>query len=107
MDSNQPGALDRERSYHAIRNATAAIVVPRPGTVETAIFLLSEAKGSLEHSVAESASVETKATSLLGIVAGACGTICGGSHGMMRARCSSLTPRLLRRRSHCFSTPEP
>src|ERR1700733_6347924 len=55
MDSSQPGASERERSYRAIRSAIAALEVIRPGTVETASFLLTEAKSSFEHAVAESA----------------------------------------------------
>jgi hypothetical protein len=71
MDSSQPNAAERERSYRVIRGAMAAIEVVRPGAVETATFLLSEAESSFVHTVAESANLESKATTLLGIVAGA------------------------------------
>lgn len=75
MDSNQPDATQRENAYRAIRRATAAIEVVRPGALETAAFLLSEAKANWEHTRADSTNLESKATALLGIVAAASGVL--------------------------------
>lgn len=71
MDSGQPSEAERKRSYYRVRSATAAIDVLRPGGVETAMFLLGEVKAGYDHKVAESANLESKATTSLGIVAGA------------------------------------
>lgn len=75
VDAGQPTAAERERSYHAIRRAAAAIDVVRPGAIETAAFLLNEAKTSFERTLAESANIESKATTVLGIVAAATGAL--------------------------------
>jgi hypothetical protein len=75
VDIRQPGPEERERSYHAIRSAVAAIDVVRPGAIETANFLLDEAKSNFERTVSQSANLESKATTLLGIVAGATGIL--------------------------------
>jgi hypothetical protein len=86
----QPSAAERERSYHAIRRTVAAIDVVRPGAIETANFLLDEAKSSFARTVSQSANLESKATTLLGIVAGATGVL--GVFGTRDGRAAIETP---------------
>lgn len=71
MEFRQPDEADRERSYDAIRSVTEGLDAVRPGAIETAAFLLAEAKTSFERTAADSANLESKATAALGIVAGA------------------------------------
>jgi hypothetical protein len=75
VDWNQPDATQRENAYRAIRRATAAIEVVRPGALETAAFLVDEAKASYKHSATVSANLESKATALLGVIAAASGVL--------------------------------
>lgn len=55
----------------------------RPGATETAQFLLGEAKESFQRTAARADRFEAKATTLLGIVAGASGAL--GAFGLSRA----------------------
>jgi hypothetical protein len=70
-----PTDEERQQSYLALRTAVAAIEALRPGAVETATFLLDEAKTSFDRASSRSAALEAKATMLLGIVAGASGAL--------------------------------
>jgi hypothetical protein len=71
----EPTDADREAAYTAVRSAVAAIEVVRPGAVDTALFLLAEAKASCERVSEHSDNLESKATTLLGLVAGASGML--------------------------------
>jgi hypothetical protein len=62
---------EREECYVAVRAAIAGIDVLRPGSVETATFLLDEAKSTYEQARIRSGALEAKATMLLGVVVGA------------------------------------
>ena len=70
-----PTDADRQAAYTVVRGAVAAIDVLRPGAVDTAMFLLAEAKASCERVSANSDNLESKATTLLGLVAGASGLL--------------------------------
>lgn len=93
MDSSQPSEAERERSYFGVRRATAAVEVLRPGAIETATLLLAEVKVSFEHKVDESANLESKATTSLGIVAGATSVL--GVFGTRDGKIVVTTPTVI------------
>jgi hypothetical protein len=74
-DHPEPTDAEREAAYRAVRSAVSAIDALRPGAVDTAMFLLAEAKASCERVSASSDNLESKATTLLGLVAGASGVL--------------------------------
>jgi len=74
-NSYSPTDEERRRSYAALRATVAEVGTLRPGAVETASFLLDEAKTSFERARSLSGTLENKATMLLGVVAGASGAL--------------------------------
>jgi hypothetical protein len=65
---------ERSRSYAMIRSVSQDSVL-RPGTVETALFLLDEAKAAVDRARATSDGLASKATTLLSLAAGASGAL--------------------------------
>jgi hypothetical protein len=71
----QPTDDERRQAYEAVRAAVAGIVAFPPGALETAQFLLDEAKAAFERTTARTDRFESKATTLLGLVAGGSGAL--------------------------------
>ncbi|HEX3462831.1 MAG TPA: hypothetical protein VHS78_02090 [Candidatus Elarobacter sp.] len=94
MESGNDTATEaeREHTYREIRRATSGITV-RPGANETASFLLAEMKASFERAVAALASLESKATALLGVVVAAASAL--GLFGFHGEPARAATPTVL------------
>jgi hypothetical protein len=71
----QPTDEERRAAYEAVRGAVGGTIAFPPGALETAQFLLNEAKAAFERTTARSDTFEAKATTLLGIVAGGSGAV--------------------------------
>jgi hypothetical protein len=73
--SREPTDEQRREAYAAVRSVVGRGSAFPPGAVETAQFLLDEAKEAYSRTSARVDSMESKATTLLGIVAGGSGAL--------------------------------
>ncbi|HEY0393134.1 MAG TPA: hypothetical protein VGD01_01440 [Candidatus Elarobacter sp.] len=70
---DHPTDDERRQAYTAVRSVVSGVTVFPPGATETAQFVLDEAKEAYARTSSRADSMESKATTLLGIVAGGSG----------------------------------
>jgi hypothetical protein len=75
FEYESPTTEQLEQRFNELQEYASSLGPIRPGMVESAIFLLDQAKETYDHVLGSADSHETKARSVLGIVAGATGAL--------------------------------